>query len=405
MKMTRALPPAGAVVQDYLVWYYGGMEGSFPSNAEKAALWRGYSEGRSSRVPVRLNVNPRVVLQDPGLNEGGWTFESAAGDPEIHVEVSLRWQRYVRTVLNRWTDAPYGAPEVWEVGLQVYNVHEAAFFGAEVRWTAGQVPATEPILDEGNRREVLKLDVEHPLERGYYRKMLDFWEEMALVCKGKRFEGRPVRLMPWAVGTDGPVTVACNLRGVDFLTEIIEEPEWADELMGLITRQAIVRRRAWWEYWGDRLVRGNGQADDSCAMLSPGMYRERVLPLHRRYYESAPREMGRGMHLCGNASHLFPIMVEELGVRSFDTGFPVDHGKVRREVGPEVEIYGGVETALLLNGTAEQVYGRAKEILLSGVKEGGRFVLQEANNLPPGVPLGNLEAMYRACLEYGDMNH
>jgi uroporphyrinogen-III decarboxylase len=130
-----------------------------------------------------------------------------------------------------------------------------------------------------------------------------------------------------------------------------------------------------------------------------------VLPLHRRYYESAPREMGRGMHLCGNASHLFPIMVEELGVRSFDTGFPVDHGKVRREVGPEVEIYGGVETALLLNGTAEQVYGRAKEILLSGVKEGGRFVLQEANNLPPGVPLGNLEAMYRACLEYGDMNH
>jgi hypothetical protein len=33
--------------------------------------------------------------------------------------------------------------------------------------------------------------------------------------------------------------------------------------------------------------------------------------------------------------------------------------------------------------------------------DGGRFILQEANNLPPCVPLANLAAVYETCLEYG----
>jgi hypothetical protein len=39
--------------------------------------------------------------------------------------------------------------------------------------------------------------------------------------------------------------------------------------------------------------------------------------------------------------------------------------------------------------------------LTSGVLEGRRFILREANNLPPGVPPENLAAMYEAALAYG----
>jgi hypothetical protein len=34
--------------------------------------------------------------------------------------------------------------------------------------------------------------------------------------------------------------------------------------------------------------------------------------------------------------------------------------------------------------------------------EGGRFVLKEANNLPPRCPEANLVAMYQACLDHGN---
>ena len=32
---------------------------------------------------------------------------------------------------------------------------------------------------------------------------------------------------------------------------------------------------------------------------------------------------------------------------------------------------------------------------------GGRFILREANNLPPCCPEANLAAMYQACLDFG----
>ncbi|MBN2448697.1 MAG: hypothetical protein JXO22_18365, partial [Phycisphaerae bacterium] len=62
---------------------------------------------------------------------------------------------------------------------------------------------------------------------------------------------------------------------------------------------------------------------------------------------------------------------------------------------------GGVEVPLLCGGTPEQVYERARGILTSGVRAGGRFVLREANNLPPKVSWANLAAMYRAAFDFG----
>jgi uroporphyrinogen-III decarboxylase len=133
------------------------------------------------------------------------------------------------------------------------------------------------------------------------------------------------------------------------------------------------------------------------------MYVEQVLPHHRRFYDAfdPERRMNRSMHLCGDASRHLPTIRKELGVMSFDTGYPIDFARVRSELGPEVEISGGVEIGLLMYGTPEQVYRRSKEILTGGVLEGKRFVFREGNNLPPATPEANLEAMYRAALKFG----
>ncbi len=371
-------------------------------DTEKTALWDAYFARQPTRVPLRLNTNPRVVLLDPEWNPEGYTFEDAARDPETHVEIALRHELYRRRVLGPRSDLPAEPPEEWAINYWCYNVYDAACLGAEIDYPAEQVPATRPFVDESNRRSVFDVPIEEPLELPFVRDGLAFWHEMDRICRNRRFEGRPVRLVPWElIFTDGPLTIACEVRGGDILAELVTDPEYAQELLAFLTRAAILRREAIWKYFGDRLPPANGLADDSVALISAKMFRECVLPHHRAWYEAGPAGSVRTMHLCGDATRHFGALHEELGVTSFDTGFPIDFEAMRQELGPEVELTGGPDVPLLLEGTPDQVFERARAILESGVKEGGRFVLQEGNNLPPHVPLENLDALYRACLAFG----
>jgi hypothetical protein len=373
-----------------------------PTDPDKETVWSSYFERSPSRVPMRLNTNPRVVLQDPEWNPDGITFEDAARDPETHIEIALRHELYRRQVLGPRSDLPTELPEEWAINYWWYNVSEAATLGAEIVYLPGQLPDTRPFLDESNKRAIFDLPIEKPLEFPFIRDGLAFWHEMDRICRDRRFEGRPVRLVPWElIFTDGPLTVACNVRGGDILAELVTDPEYAQELLAFLTRASILRRESIWRYFGDRLPQANGMADDSCALISPKMYRECLMPHHRAWYDAGPAGSVRTMHLCGDATRHFGAIHSELGVTSFDTGFPIDFAAMRDELGPDVELTGGVEVALLLEGTPDQVFERARTILESGVKEGGRFVLQEGNNLPPFVPLENLDAMYKACLAFG----
>jgi len=283
------------------------------------------------------------------------------------------------------------------------NVYEAWFFGCPVHFEPGQVPATTPILTSRNKRSIFAVDITRPLERDPFRRSIEFAERMRERARGLAYRDRPVEVTATPpLGSDGPLTVAVNLRGSEFLSDLVEDPAYADELMGFLTEAAILRAKAITALWGIQRQE-IGLADDMIEAIGVRTYIERVLPHHRRYYDALDpeRRMRRTMHLCGDACRHFPIIAAECGVSSFDTGFPLDFAAVHRAVGPSVEILGGVEVATLLHGAPEAVFARAQSILTSGVLEGERFILREANNLPPCVPMENLAAMYRAAQEYG----
>ena len=374
---------------------------SLVPNEEKKAVWDAYRQAKPTRVPVLIATNPRIILLDPHLDTQGYTFERYFRDPEIMLQVQLQHAQYRAAVLHRYTDDPVGPPEVWRVGVDRQNIYEAAFFGAPLVYREGQVPDTQPILDEDNKERILAVDIEHPLERGFFREALDMCLRMKELAKGMVVEGRPVEVANYTPsGTDGPLTVAANLRGQGIFLDLLADPDYAMRLMDLITQAAIHRVYALRRYWQDETI-GVGLADDSVQLISTQTYREMVMPHHRRFYDTFLPDKPRSIHLCGDATRHFRTLRDELNVRSFDTGFPVDFVWLRRELGPEVEILGGPPVSLLLHGTPKMVYQRTKEILLSGIKEGGRFILREGNNLPPMTPEDNLAAMYRACLDYG----
>jgi uroporphyrinogen-III decarboxylase len=371
------------------------------SNEEKKAVWDAYRQGKPFRVPVLIATNPRIILLDPKLNTKGYTFERYFQDPYVMLEVQLQHTLYRASVLHRYTDDPTGPPEVWRVGVDRQNIYEAAFFGAPIVYRPGQVPDTKPILDDSNKERIFDVDIENPLERGFFREALEMCLRMKELAKGMEFQGRPVEVLNYTPsGTDGPLTVAANLRGQGIFLDLLADPDYAMRLMAFITQAAINRVYALRRYWQDETI-PVGLADDSVQLISTKTYREMVMPHHRRFYDTFLPNKPRSIHLCGDATRHFRTMRDELNVRSFDTGFPVDFAWLRRELGPDVEILGGPPVSLLLHGTPEAVYERTKEILLSGIKEGGRFILREGNNLPPMTPEDNLAAMYKACLDYG----
>jgi uroporphyrinogen-III decarboxylase len=243
---------------------------------------------------------------------------------------------------------------------------------------------------------------------------MEFFEYMQDRCPKMEFEGLPV-LPPDGIpgeSTDGPFTVACKLRGLtEACLDIYEDPKYLHDLTGFVTDNTVRRIRAikeWrWDRKPDSKDRGQYRtanwafADDAIAMLSPGQYREFVFPYHRKLVDAFSDGGHVSIHLCGDATHHFRFLKENLKVYSFDTGFPVDFGKLRRELGPDVQIYGGPSVTILKYASADAVRQEVKRICGSGIMEGGRFVLREANNLAPGTPIENVEAMYDAANEFG----
>jgi len=371
------------------------------TNDEKSRIWQAYRDRRPLRVPVTLGINPRVVILDEEWNPGGITFEDCFADADAAIQVQLRYMEYLHERAHHHCDSPTGLPAEFSFYVDVQNIYDAAYFGAPLVFRDDQVPDALPYLAEGDKNRIFQMDIEHPLDNPFLQACLKRHEDLTRSAGRVNYRDVTYRVQPFVLGFDGPLTVGAALRGQEMFSDFYEDPPYVRRLMEFLTEGAILRRRALAERFGIEPFDGaGGFADDSIQLISTELYRRHVLPLHRRWYElwgPGPH----GMHLCGDATRHFPTIRDELNVHSFDTGFPVDHGALRKALGPDVEISGGPEVSLLRSGTPEQVYDRARQILQSGVMEGGRFILRDANNLPPRCPQGNLAAMYRCCLEHG----
>ena len=373
-------------------------------NAEVKQIWDAYHAGKPIRVPMVLGINVRYYLFSPWLNPRRLTFQQYSEDPELMLQTQLKFQHYVRHHLP--SDAEMGMPkEAWPgIGVDLQNYYEAAWFGCPVRYRDGQVPDTEPILTGDRKRMLFDRGLPDPFRDGIMAKNVRFHEQLTERIKGYTFMGLPVAgVSPSGLGTDGPFTAAANLRGAtELCLDLYEDPQYVHDLLTYITDATIARIKAWRERLGhDPKPAAWGIADDSISLLSDDAYREFVLPHHKRLLAELAGPGPHHIHLCGDATRHFQTIRDELNVQAFDTGFPVDFGWLRRELGPTVQINGGPSCPFLLRATPAQGRDEVRRILATGVTDGGRFVLREGNNLSPGIPERSVEAMYQAAKDFG----
>ncbi|MFH1737750.1 MAG: uroporphyrinogen decarboxylase family protein [bacterium] len=395
-------------------------------NAEVRELWKAYRAGDPPRTPIVFGINPRLLLQDPRVNTDKTTFREYVLDPDVMFQTQLRHQCYVRHHIPQ--DQEMGLPEApadlyfgrcdvpedwetdqpgaWRVYVDFQNVYEGAWLGCPVEFPGeNESPYCVPILTDDNRNLLFDRGIPDPFkDGGWMERNIRTWERLRELAKKTRFMGMPVseEIDLCGGGTDGPFTTYCELRGAEkACLDIALDTEYFHKLMGFITEAIMTRIKAYRRFLGQEIVQKTyGFADDSVELVSANMYCEHILPYHRKLVDTFTKGHDNSIHLCGNVSHLLKIIKDELDVLHFDTGFPLDHGAVRKELGPEVEIFGGPRANFFL-GKTQPLLDETKRILDSDVREGKKFVLREANNLPPQSRLENLWEFYFRGREWG----
>jgi len=370
-------------------------------NEEVRQVWDAYTAGRPIRVPVLITSGPRIWILDANLNREGLSWQQYLNQPEIFYQVTLNHKYYAAHHIPQ--DDEMGIPaESWKIMLEFGNVYEESWLGCEIVYPEGQIATTRPRYAGEAKYEILERGIPGPFD-GFMGHIREFYEYCVARASREGFHDKPVHISPPVpLGSDGPLTVANGIRGTAIFEDMLTDEDYYHQLMQLVTTAIITRIRAWREYLGlDPKPTRGWFADDAVQFLSTRLYREKVLPYHRQYYEALFGAGPHSIHLCGNVQRHLPILVKELNVKSFDTGFPINWRTLRDEVGDDVEIQGGVPVHNLLNDTPAEIERLTREILSSGIMRGGKIILKEANDLPPRVPLANLWAMYETGRQYG----
>ena len=192
----------------------------------------------------------------------------------------------------------------------------------------------------------------------------------------------------------GPFSLAGRIFGVsEALEGTALEPELIEALLERVTgflRQyalAFQETGAW----------GVIVAEPAAGLLSPAAVARFSAPYVRRIVETAETsEFAVVLHNCeAKFVHLESILESGAGIYHF--GAPMDIlTALERVTGMDIILGGNLDpTAVFHNGTPESV-GEATRGLLEATRPFKNFIISSGCDIPPGTPLANLEAFYRA---------
>ena len=371
-------------------------------NEEVAQVWAAYNAGRPTRAPVQFSMNPRMIVQNAELNVWGYGWKDFFEDPDVRWTVDLAFQKWTR--LNVPQDAEMGYPKQWNgiyVGYQ--NCDEAAWFGCPLYYPHGDMPFVEAILRD-EKRKLYDLAPPEPLGGPIMLRAIEHYQYLEDKRKTTDYEGIPVgKCSFFGAGTDGPLTIACGLRDVGELAwDFYDDPQFVHDLLGFITDATIRRMKAVMDCLGTTYPNpGWFFADDSIELLSTDMYKEFVMPYHKKLLAEFSLGGPNGIHLCGRVQRHLKLLADELNIKTFDLGFPTNMAQAREELGDEVTLIGNIAPHLMKLGTDEAIRAAVQRVCQSDVMRGGKFILHDGNNCAPETPIRHFEAMYEAGKTFG----
>ncbi|MCE5250919.1 uroporphyrinogen decarboxylase family protein [bacterium] len=259
---------------------------------------------------------------------------------------------------------------------------ETSAFGAQVTYPEDSVPLC-------TRRIVTTMDDVKALGNPDVFKSERTLDRIRGVAYYRERLGDDIPVIGWI---EGPLAEACDLTGDSrILLNTLLEPDFVRLLMDkcLVTAKDFARAQI--EAGADVM----GVGDAICSQISPSMYEELVLPLHRElfgYIHSLGAHVK--LHICGNiTNHLQKL--REAGADIIDIDWMVDFGTAHDMLGDSAVVCGNLDpVSIIQNRTAPEVFERSRGLIAD--EEGKKFILSGGCEITVGTPVENLTAMRQA---------
>ena len=262
---------------------------------------------------------------------------------------------------------------------------EAEAFGAEVHFAEQEVPTIiRPVLASASEVNELALPAPGDKRTAVY---------LETVRKLKKLAGRPVVLG----GCIGPFSLAGRLIGVtEAFALTVTEPQVMHALLEKSARYLEDYVRAFRDAGADGVI----MAEPSAGLLSPKAVTTFSSAYIRPIVEAvAGLPFSFVLHNCAARLVHLPAILEA-GAPIYHFGAPMDLPSALGRVDRELVLCGNLDpAAVFCQGSTDLVTRQVVELLDSTVSR-RNFVISSGCDLPPQVPLENLDAFYAAASSY-----
>jgi uroporphyrinogen-III decarboxylase len=349
------------------------------------------------RVAVVPAINYRYLLPAIGVS-----FRDYYNNPEVMLHSQILGQKWLME--NVKTDA-YSITGAWVGGWTDFqNATEASAMGCEVVFPDDDIPV---VREEGwirDEKDLIRLEAMDTVNHGLNARQIDFRREMMKIAEKYpvRFQGGPIFYPgenPALTHTsNGPFTNAAYLMGAtEAFSAILERPDFMRELLRIIVDKTI----AWLDFcWNEEQIESRDFAwtDDLAAYLSAKTWQDVLLPFNQRLRDHFD---WASMHMCGHTNHLLEMFTDQLKINEYQGfGWEVDLDKIKDIMGGKVVLLGNVNPLIISNGTPDDVK-LATRLVIEKLAPSKGLIIQDGNNIAPGSPVENINAMMEAAEEFG----
>jgi uroporphyrinogen decarboxylase len=199
----------------------------------------------------------------------------------------------------------------------------------------------------------------------------------------------------------GPLTSSYMAMGFErFFLRLIDDPGFVHRLVADRTEWSIAMCGKAAGLGAEVLVVGDDAAYRDGPMISPQMWREFVLPYHRRIVDAV--DIPLIWHSDGNIGKLLPFAVEAgfAGVHGLEPNAGMDLDQIKREYGDELVLIGNVDVGVLTRPDLDAVRAEVDRCIEQGAPGGG-YMIATCNSIFDGLNPHAVAEMFRYEEEVG----
>lgn len=183
----------------------------------------------------------------------------------------------------------------------------------------------------------------------------------------------------------GPFTAGYMAMGFErFFVRLIDEPAFVHRLLEQRTEWCIAMYQQAIRLGADVVVLGDDAGQKDGPMISPRMWREHILPYHRRIV--AALDVPVIWHSDGDITSLLPMAVEAgfTGIHGLDPIAGMDLATIKRGFGRDLVLIGNVDVRVLFEDNPQAVHNEVDRSIAEGAPGGG-YMIATCNSIFVGM--------------------